>query len=271
MPCYICVTCGVQHAESEDPPALCRICEDDRQYVHADGQQWTTLEALQGEYQTIFRAIEPGLIGLTTEPRFAIGQRALLLRSPAGNVLWDCVSLFDEATYNTINALGGLYAIAISHPHFCASVVEFSRAFNHAPIYVHSDDREYVMRLDPAIRFWESETQVIRDGLTLVRCGGHFRGSAVLHWADGAEGAGVLLTSDTLWVTSDRRHVSFMYSYPNLIPLAAPAVRRIAAAVEPLAYDRIYGGWNDAHIADGAKAAVARSVERYLAAISAGA
>ena len=34
-----------------------------------------------------------------------------------------------------------------------------------------------------------------------------------------------------------------MYSYPNLIPLPAAAVRGIAAALEPFAFERIYGAW----------------------------
>ena len=87
--------------------------------------------------------------------------------------------------------------------------------------------------------------RIILPGLTLVRCGGHFTSSTVLHWADGAEGRGALLTGDTIAVALDRRYVTFMRSYPNLIPLSAAAVRRIVAAVEPFAFDRIYGGWWD--------------------------
>ena len=67
----------------------------------------------------------------------------------------------------------------------------------------------------------------------------------------------------------DRRHVSFMYSYPNYVPLPAGAVRRAVAAVEPFAFDRIYGFMFDLAIERDAKAAVARSAERYLRAIGA--
>jgi hypothetical protein len=101
----------------------------------------------------------------------------------------------------------------------------------------------------------------------LIRCGGHFPGGTVLHWAAGAEGRGALLSGDILQVVSDRRYVSFMYSYPDLIPLPASAVRRIVAAVEPFQFDRIYGGWWGRAVATDAKAAVARSAERYIAAI----
>ena len=125
------------------------------------------------------------------------------------------------------------------------------------------------MHPDPAIVFWEGETADPLPGssLTLVRCGGHFPGSCVLHWPDGAEGRGALLTGDTIQVVPDRRWVSFMYSYPNLIPLDAAAVRRIVDAVEPYAFDRLYGGWPESIVASDAKGAVRRSAERYISRI----
>ena len=46
----------------------------------------------------------------------------------------------------------------------------------------------------------------------------------MLHWAGGADGRGALLSGDIVQVVPDRRYVSFMYSYPNLIPLPAAAV-----------------------------------------------
>jgi hypothetical protein len=145
-------------------------------------------------------------------------------------------------------------------------MVEWAHAFE-APIYIHTDDRQWVMRPDHAVQFWEGETMSLGAGLSLIRCGGHFAGGQVLHWAAGAAGKGVLLTGDILTVVSDRRYVSFMYSYPNLIPLPAVAVRRIAAAVEPYPFDRIYGAWWDRIIANDAKAAVTRSADRYIAAL----
>jgi hypothetical protein len=116
--------------------------------------------------------------------------------------------------------------------------------------------------------FWEGETQFVLDGITLVRCGGHFEGSDVLHWSQGAEGRGALLTGDTIQVARDRRYVSFMYSYPNMIPLNKRAVERIVQAVEPLEFDRIYGGWWDHLVAPNAKSAVKQSAERYIRAIT---
>lgn len=263
---YICVTCGTQFAATDNPPEHCPICNDERQYVGWQGQQWTTLEALRKDYHNVIKPLEPGLTGIGTHPIFAIGQRALLIQTEAGNVLWDCISLIDEATIAVVQVLGGLKAIAISHPHYYSAMVEWSHAFD-APIYLHAGDREWVMRPDPAIIFWEEETKSLGPGLTLIRCGGHYPGGTVLHWAGGAEGRGVLLSGDILTVVSDRRYVSFMYSYPNLIPLPASKVRQIVAAVEPFQYERLYGAWWDRVVKAEAKAAVARSAERYIAAI----
>ena len=267
MESYICATCGVQHAESNAPPEHCPICKDERQYIGKDGQRWTTLAELRAGYQNRIEEVDPNVTGIGTTPSFAIGQRALLVQTPEGNVLWDCISLLDETTVQAIRSRGGIRAIAVSHPHTVGSLVEWSHAFDHAPIYWHADNREWVMRPDPAFEFWDGETCDLMDGLTLVRCGGHFPGSAVLHWAAGAERRGALLTGDTMYVAQDRRFVSFMYSYPNLIPLNAKAVEHIVESVEPYAFDRIYGGWWDAIVKQDAKAAVKRSAERYIQAI----
>ncbi len=69
-------------------------------------------------------------------------------------------------------------------------------------------------------------------------------------------------------VAQDRRYVSFMYSYPNMIPLNARAVENIVNAVEPFEFDRLYGGWWDLIVQNDAKSAVKRSAERYIKAIS---
>ena len=264
---FICATCGVQHAASDAPPEHCPICEDERQYIGKDGQRWTTISELQKSHHNRVEEVDSNITGIGTAPGFAIGQRGLLIRTPNGNVLWDCVSLIDDATVDAIRAWGGISAIAVSHPHTVGSLVEYSHAFDHAPIYWHADNREWVMRPDPAFVFWEGETCKLMDGLTLIRCGGHFTGSDVLHWADGAEGRGALLTGDTMQVAQDRRYVSFMYSYPNMIPLNPKRVQHIIDVVEPYAFDRIYGGWWDSIVHSDAKAAAKRSAERYIRAI----
>jgi hypothetical protein len=128
MPAFICSTCGTQYAPSDKPPASCPICEDERQYVPPPGQGWTTLDTLAKRNMNGWRELEPNLISITTFPAFGIGQRAQLLRTPQGNILWDCISLVDRATVEMINGLGGLKSIAISHPHYYTTMVEWSEA-----------------------------------------------------------------------------------------------------------------------------------------------
>jgi glyoxylase-like metal-dependent hydrolase (beta-lactamase superfamily II)/ribosomal protein L40E len=266
----VCITCGAQYPASATPPDRCRICDDERQYIGPQGQEWTTLEALRRGHHTVAQPLEPGLTGFTTEPKFAIGQQPQLIETPAGNLLWNAKDLVDDVAIAEIGRRGGLAAIAISHPHFYTGMSEWSRAFGGVPIYVHAADRAWVTLPDEAIVFWDGETAdpLPGSGLTLVRCGGHFPGSAVLHWPAGADDAGALLTGDTIQVVADRRWVSFMYSYPNLIPLGADDVRRIVAAVAPYPFDRLYGGWQGSVVDTDAKNAVRRSAERYLGRIT---
>ncbi len=264
MDAWICTGCGTQHAPSAVAPARCAACDDERQYVPGTGQAWATLTGLRRSHHNAFQRYEPDVFGIGTYPEFAIGQRALLLRTPNGNVLWDCLSLIDEATVDIVTALGGLSAIAISHPHFYTSMIEWSRALGDVPIHLHAADRRWVMRPDPAVRFWDGPTHALLPGVTLVHVGGHFAGSTVLHWASGAEGRGALFSSDTLQVVPDTRHVSFMRSYPNFIPLSAPEVQRIASVVRPYRFDRVYGSFWRRHVLEDAHRAVQESAERYV-------
>lgn len=266
MPTFICTTCGTQFARSEAAPAQCTICNDERQNVGWQGQQWTTLGDLRQSHRIVVRLEELGLYGIGMEPSFAIGQRALLVTHPDGNVLWDCIPLLDDGLIEMIRAIGGISAIAISHPHYYSSMVEWSQTFDCA-IYLHAADRQWVMRPDPTIEFWDGQTKQIGRGLTLICCGGHFEGGAVLHWPEGADGKGVILSGDILQVVQDRRWVSFMYSHPNLIPLPASTVRRVFEAVDPFAFDRVYGAWWGKTVFTDAKAAVKRSADRYIRAI----
>jgi glyoxylase-like metal-dependent hydrolase (beta-lactamase superfamily II) len=239
------------------------VCQDERQYVGRGGQRWTTIEGLgRAGHHNVLREIEPGLTEIRTDPRFAIGQRALLVRTPDGGVLWDCVSYLDPETVGALGELGGVAAIACSHPHFYASMVEWAHAFG-AEVLVPEADREWVMRPDPVIRLWSGSLEVL-PGVTVVQTGGHFEGSAVLHWAEGAEGRGALLTGDSISVVADPRWLTFMRSYPNYIPLPPDAVRGIVEAVRPLEFDRIYAGWSGDDLLEGAKDAVERSAARYV-------
>jgi len=268
MPPWICVTCGVQHADTPEPPGSCAICLDERQYVGWDGQRWITQDELAGEHRNEVREEEPGLYGIGTTPPFAIGQRALLVCTDGGNVLWDCISLLDAATVAAVRELGGIAAICCSHPHFYGSMVDWADAFD-APVYVPADDRAWVMRPSDHIVIWEADRVEPVTGLTLARIGGHFDGAAVLHWPAGAGGRGALLTGDTITVVPDRRWVSFMWSYPNLIPLDRSTVQTIAARVSGFGFERVYGGWWGRVVVDDGPAAVRRSADRYIARLSA--
>ena len=151
---FICRTCGVEFAESIEPPERCPICEDPRQYVGWDGQQWTTMEELKADgYRCDVREEEANLTGIGIEPQFSIGQRALLLQTAGGNVLYDCVSLLDDGAVQVVNERGGIDAMCFSHPHFYDSMVSWSEAFGDAPIYIPEVDREHVMRPHANVRY----------------------------------------------------------------------------------------------------------------------
>jgi glyoxylase-like metal-dependent hydrolase (beta-lactamase superfamily II) len=263
MTTYLCKACGTQYAPSDRPPAACAICEDPRQYIpHDDGQVWLSWEEFVDAHRPEIRD-DHGLLGIGCEPSFAIGQRALLVKSSVGNVLWDCISYLDDELVKRVDAEGGVAAIAVSHPHYYSAMVDWAHTFG-CPIHLHAAEQKWVMRPDPAIRFWSGETEDLGGGLTLVRCGGHFEGGQVLHW----ESRRALLSGDIVQVIPDRRYVSFMYSYPNLIPLPRSKVRRIAAALEPFAFDTIHGAWWDRVVETDGSDVVRRSAERYLRAVT---
>jgi glyoxylase-like metal-dependent hydrolase (beta-lactamase superfamily II) len=260
---FVCKACGTQYPPSDDPPGGCSICEDPRQYVpHDEGQVWLTWDEVRSGRRADIRD-DHGILGIGSDPGFAIGQRALLVKSAAGNVLWDCIAYLDDEILERISAEGGLAAIAISHPHYYAAMVEWAHAFA-CPIYVHEAERKWVMRPDPSVQFWSGETKSLGRGVTLIRCGGHYEGGQVLHW----EERRALLSGDIVHVIPDRRFVSFMYSYPNLIPLSAPQVERIAAALEPFPFETIHGAWWDRFIERDGSTVVRRSADRYVRAVT---
>jgi glyoxylase-like metal-dependent hydrolase (beta-lactamase superfamily II) len=263
MDCYICTQCGTQYSETESPPTSCGICSDERQFVNPQGQRWTALSELRRFHRNTVHRQGDGVIGIGVDPLVGIGQRALLVRGVGGNVLWDCAPFLDEGCAELIQSAGGLRAIAISHPHFHTSMVEWAHVFN-CSIYIHHDNRQWVMRADSAIQFWTGETLDLSDTMTLIRCGGHFPGSAVLHHnRDGGE----LFTGDTFHVNPDRGSVGIMYSFPNYVPVSAATVERMLRAVEPFDFQRIYGQWWDAVIPSHGKDCIRRSAERYIEAI----
>ncbi|HZR44512.1 MAG TPA: MBL fold metallo-hydrolase [Ktedonobacteraceae bacterium] len=264
---WICITCGTQFAPQETQPEGCPICLDQRQYVGYGGQQWITLAKMQADgFRNILKEHEPQLTGIGTEPHFAIGQRALLVQTSKGNVLWDCISFLDAETVAAVERLGGVHAIAISHPHYYTTMVEWAEQFD-APIYLHEADRQWVMRPSERITFWSGETFSLMDDITLVRLGGHFPGGTVLHWPKGAAGKGAMLSGDIIYVVADRNWVSFMFSYPNLIPLSASEIVRIRNIAAHYDFDRLYAAWFERIVAADAKNAVMRSADRYIHAL----
>lgn len=257
---YICKTCGVQYNASVNTPTHCPICEDDRQYVKEEGQQWTTLEELNASFTNTIDQIADRVYAIYTTPSFAIGQRAHLIQTPGGNILWDCIANLDAATITRINELGGISAIALSHPHYFSTIIEWSEAFGNAPVYINALDAEWLGRTDKCIQLWSEPVLDLWDGIQLVRCGGHFPGASILYWP---AGKGALFVGDTIQVAPNRKTVSFMYSYPNMIPLPKREILNIQATAAPLTYDAMYGAFGQ-YIRTNAQAAMERSVKRYL-------
>jgi glyoxylase-like metal-dependent hydrolase (beta-lactamase superfamily II) len=169
------------------------------------------------------------------------------------------IPLVDDAAVEAVEARGQVRAIAISHPHYYSGMADWSEALGGVPILLHEADREWIMRPSPRVELWAGDVKELGGGLTLLRLGGHFAGGTVLHDA----GRSTLLSGDIVMVIPDRRFVSFMWSYPNLIPLPAAEVERIAAALEPWEFDRILGAWWERLVPGDGSQVVRRSAERY--------
>lgn len=258
---WICATCAVEQPDLATPPAVCPICADDRQYVRPSGQRWTTLDELTAAgHRGTLAEVEPGLHGISIEPQVGIGQRALLVQTPAGNLLWDATGYLDDDLVDQVKALGGVAVVAASHPHMFGVQVEWSHRFGGVPVYVAAADREHLQRDDEVVTAWSDQVEVL-PGVVLHQIGGHFLGSAVAAFR-GADGEGVLLSGDTVAGTPDEHWVSFMRSYPNKIPLSAATVERIARRLTPLDFDRLYDNFGGQVLGE-AQTWVQRSVERY--------
>jgi hypothetical protein len=259
----ICRTCAVEQPDLDEPPSVCAICNDERQYVRPTGQRWTTLEELAAAgHRGTVAEVEPGLHGITITPSVGIGQRALLVRATSGNLLWDPNGYIDDDLVGAVQQLGGLAAVAASHPHMFGVQVEWSHRFGGVPVYVQAADREWLQRDDAVVTAWEEKTEVL-PGVVLHRIGGHFPGSAVVHFV-GADGRGVVLSGDTVACTPDEHWVSFMRSYPNKIPMSAAVVAKVADRVLQLDFDRLYDNFGGQVIGDAA-GWTRRSADRYIA------
>lgn len=258
-----CATCGVEYGE--DPAALpevCPICADERQYVPGTGQVWVTQAELAGRTRIDVAELGPDQWGVHAEG-VGIGQTMQVVRTPEGVLVWDPTGLADVATARWIASLGPVLAIVASHPHMYGAQVGWSRALGDAPVLVNTADAEWLQRSDDVVQPWSGSLD-LTEGLALRTLGGHFPGSTVAHWPDGAGGAGVLLAGDTIMANPDRRTVSFMRSYPNRLPLSAGVVARIAADVADLRYRAIWSNFSNA-ITDDADARVQDSARRHVA------
>ncbi|NYI72248.1 hypothetical protein GGQ54_002808 [Naumannella cuiyingiana] len=255
-----CRTCAVEYAEPL--PDVCPICADERQYVPATGQAWTTGEELRAAGTRIAVADHGGYWGLTAEPQVGIGQTAMLVPTPDGALLWDPPGYLDDASVAFAREHGVRW-IAASHPHMFGAQLDWSAALGDATVLVNAADAGWLGRRGPAIEEWSGELR-LADELVLRQLGGHFPGSAVAHWAAGQGGAGVLFAGDTIAPNPDRRTVTFMRSFPNRLPLSAAVVERIAARVADLRYDTIWHNFGGA-VSGGADRAVQESAQRYAA------
>jgi hypothetical protein len=260
---WLCATCAVERPPAEAPPGTCPICQDERQYVRPTGQRWVTLAELQARgHRGSVTALEPELFGVRVSPQVGIGQQALLVRTGAGNLLWDPTGYLDDELVDLVQGVGGVAAVAASHPHMFGCQLEWSRRFGDAPVYVNEADAGWLQREGPAIRLWQESAEPL-PGVQLRRIGGHFPGSAVARWT-GRDGRGVLMTGDTVAATPDERWVSFLRSYPNKIPLSGAVVRVVAERLGRLEFDRLYDNFDGRCVTD-ASTWVQRSAERYVA------
>ena len=259
----ICNTCGVRYGTSIIP-TICEICADDRQYLGLTGQVWTSYNELAAKSSIRFSRLLSTIYDLRVAPAFAIAKKAHLVLSSSGNVLWDCLPFIDDQTIAFIRSLGGIIAIAISHPHYYSLMQDWATAFD-CPIYLHASDKEWIKDPGGYIELWSGSSKPLWDNISIVHVGGHFAGSTILHLPDHGR-AGCLLTGDSIYVAPSRRHMAFMYSYPNCIPLPKKDIEFIYERVRPLHFDAMYGAFEWMNIAEGARTIFERSISRNLSA-----
>lgn len=266
MTSHICAACGTCYPASPAPPQSCPICEDDRQYVPRSGQRWLSHEELGRSFTNRIED-DDGVLGIGITPDFAINQRCALIETAHGNVMWESTSLVSDEAIAAIRRRGPVIAIAISHPHFYAAMHLWADALD-CPIMLPAVDCQWIQHSSPRLRLWDGDRVELMPGITLIRCGGHFAGSSVLHWKEGRCPDGALFVGDSLQVSQDRKRVSAMHSYPNAIPLAASAIKGIAANLANLSYQRIYGYTWGRNITVRGDQVVAKSLADYLHSIS---
>ncbi|UPK73610.1 MBL fold metallo-hydrolase [Nocardioidaceae bacterium SCSIO 66511] len=254
-----CTVCGVEY-DAKALPEVCPICADERQYLADDRRQRWVDPAEYGGID-VFPS-EPGLWSIAVDGGPGIGQQAKVIVTEAGNVMVEAPASITDEAVEAVRALGPLRAIIASHPHMYGLQSQWSRALDDARVYISSLDREWLGLTPSSVVIWEKEVELV-PGVVASQPGGHFPGSAVVHWS-GEDGAGVLHTGDTVAVNPDGESLAFMRSYPNRIPLSPTVVLRIADHIERYDFDRIYGNFGRSITRD-AKARVRRSAHRHAA------
>lgn len=258
----ICAACGTQYPVN-DAPEVCTICADDRQAVPpVEGQTWITRETLLREHSIQIRKLQSQVYELKIVPKFAIGQRALLILSEQGNILWDCFPLLDESTIEFIKSKGGLAAIAFSHPHYYSNMNEWAEAFD-CPVYIHQKDEGWIMDKGSHVELWTGREKTLWDSMRLINIGGHFPGSSILH-VPVLSAKGTVFCGDTLFIAPSMEHISLIYSAPNRIPLPRREVKRIKNRFEDIDFDTLYGFWSYQNLSTDVKEILEKSFEKYL-------
>lgn len=258
----ICTACGTQYQKPLERKAVCTICLDDRQAVPEKGQSWTNLQELSYDYSVIIKKLNDNLYELKMVPSFAIGQRALLVITPGGNILWDCIALINEPTIEFIKSKGGIKAIAFSHPHYYTTMNEWAEIFN-CPIYIHEKDEQWIFNKADKLSLWRGEEKELSDGMRLINIGGHFPGSSILHIPFLSK-EGTILCGDTFYISPSKKHAAVMYSYPNRIPLPIQEVQRIKKQMLNIQFDTVHGFYDYQNIYGDAKQIIEHSLDKYI-------
>ncbi|MEO9326455.1 MBL fold metallo-hydrolase [Gordonia aurantiaca] len=258
---WMCVFCANEFPPADSPPEICPICDDDRQWIPPSGPAWFRLDD-RADNSLDATEVEPGLIRLTPDPRVGIGQQGFLVTTDVGNILWEPPGFIGPTLVEEIERRGGLVAVAASHPHLLGAGVSLSHRFGRVPVYYNELDRRWLTRPDPVVEFWSDEIE-IAEGIRILRCGGHFPGSSVLHLPHAADGRGAILSGDTVKCVMQPGMVTFMRSYPNMLPLSPRLVRRIVARVSGLGFDRLYDAFGGV-VESAAPEVIETSARRYI-------
>lgn len=279
----ICTACGTQFPTADRTQlTTCFICDDPRQFTPPSGQSFTTLGVLSSsssdggaKYQNNFSTYDKDdrITFVYTTPKVGIGQRCALIRTPEGNILWDCITFLDDATVRKINDLGGISAIVISHPHYYSTHLLWARTFN-CKVYLAEDDKKWLAQRDGDRQTFlfglgkDPTMPIGKTGATVLKLGGHFPGSLVLLFD------GRLLIADTLVTTPSglgswekdasgaarmEGHLGrpqgmnsfvFMWSIPNMIPLPPDEIAAMWKVLEKHEFRSTHGAFMGQDIED---------------------